>query len=238
MVKTEAIVLHTFRYRDHSYIIHLFTREQGNISCLVKGSKHKLVLSPVLMQPLSLIHVVIDSRPNRTFQYIQESSPITLLNTIPYDPIKNSIALFLSEVLYKTFHEAYQETTLFDFIKESIIFFDTTTKGVANFHLVFLIKLTRFLGFFPNLSQFHDGVYFDMFNSQFTEHNNNPHTLNVEETEAFAHLMRMDYDNMQIFSLSRNQRNTILEHILTYYRLHLPEFGTVKSLDILQQLFA
>jgi len=238
MVKTEAVVLHTFRYRDHSYIVHLFTREQGKTNCLVKGSKHKLALSPVLMQPLSLIQVIIDSRPNRTFQYIQESSPIILFNTIPYDPIKNSIALFLSEVLYKTFREAYKENTLFDFIKESILFFDTTTKGVANFHLVFLIKLTHFLGFFPNLSQFHDGVYFDLLNSQFTENGNNPHTLNIQETEAFAHLMRMDYDNMQIFNLSRDQRNTILEHILTYYRLHLPEFGTIKSLDILQQLFA
>ena len=122
MVKTEAIVLHTLRYRDHSYIIHLFTREQGNISCLVKGSKHKAVLSPVLMQPLSLIDIVIDFRSNRTFQYIQESSPLVLLNNIPYHPIKNSIALFLSEVLYKTFRESYKETELFDFIKESIIF--------------------------------------------------------------------------------------------------------------------
>lgn len=238
MVKTEAIVLHTLRYRDHSYIIHLFTREQGNISCLVKGSKHKAVLSPILMQPLSLIDMVIDFRSNRTFQYIQESSPLVLLNNIPYHPIKNSIALFLSEVLYKTFRESYKETELFDFIKESIIFFDTATKGIANFHLVFLIKLTRFLGFFPNLSQFHDGVYFDMLNSQFTESNQQQHTLNIEETEAFAHLMRMEYENMQLFNLSRDQRNRILEHILTYYKLHLPEFGTIKSLEILQQLFA
>jgi DNA repair protein RecO (recombination protein O) len=190
------------------------------------------------MQPLSLIDIVLDNRANKTFQYIRESSPTSLLNTVPYDPIKNSIALFLSEILHKTLRESDKENALFDFVKESILFFDTTTKGFANFHLVFLIKMTYFLGFFPNLSQFHDGVYFDMLNSQFTEQNNNPHTLNIEETEAFAHLMRMDYDNMQIFSLSRNQRNTILEHILTYYRLHLPEFGTVKSLDILQQLFA
>ena len=238
MIKTEAIVLHTIHYRDHSYIVHIFTREQGRINCLVKGSKQKLALSPVLMQPLSLIDIVLDNRANKTFQYIRESSPTSLLNTVPYDPIKNSIALFLSEILHKTLRESDKENALFDFVKESILFFDTTTKGFANFHLVFLIKMTYFLGFFPNLSQFHDGVYFDMLNSQFTEQNNNPHTLNVEETEAFAHLMRMDYDNMQIFSLSRNQRNTILEHILTYYRLHLPEFGTVKSLDILQQLFA
>ena len=190
------------------------------------------------MQPLSLIDIVLDNRANKTFQYIRESSPTSLLNTVPYDPIKNSIALFLSEILHKTLRESDKENALFDFVKESILFFDTTTKGFANFHLVFLIKMTYFLGFFPNLSQFHDGVYFDMLNSQFTEQNNNTHTLNVAETEAFAHLMRMDYDNMQIFSLSRNQRNTILEHILTYYRLHLPEFGTVKSLDILQQLFA
>lgn len=238
MLKTEAIVLHTFHYRDHSYIVQLFTREQGRTSCLVKGSKRKLALSPVLMQPLSLIDVVLDNRTNKTFQYIRESSPTILLNTIPYDPIKNSIALFLSEILFKILRESNNESALFDFVKESIIFFDTTTKGFANFHLVFLIKLTYYLGFFPNLSLFHDGVYFDLINSQFTEQNSNIHTLNVEETEAFAQLMRMDYDNMQVFSLSRNQRNTILEHILTYYRLHLPDFGTINSLDVLQQLFA
>lgn len=238
MVKTEAVVLHTLRYRDHSYIVHLFTREVGNITCLVKGSKRKSALSPVLMQPLSLTDALIDFRPNRTFQYIQESSPLVLLETIPYHPIKNCMALFISEVLYKTFRESNKDAELFDFVNESIQVFDSATKGIANFHLVFLIKLTRFLGFFPNLSKFHDGVFFDMLNSEFTENKNQQNTLNSEETEAFAHLMRMEYENMQLFNLSRTQRNTILEHILTYYKLHLPEFGTIKSLDILQQLFA
>lgn len=237
MIKSDAIVLHALRYREDSYMVHLLTREQGQISFLVKGHKRKSPLPVILMQPFSLLTIVYQYQTNREFQYIKESSTSDFLNDIPYNPLKNSMVMFLSEMLYRSLKETHKEPELFDFIKHSILYLDKQDKGFANFHLVFLIKLTHFLGFFPNLSQFQANVYFDMQNSEFTEQPTNIHTLNQAQTEAFAQLMRMDYENMYLFELSRTQRNEILEQILIYYKLHLPEFHTIRSLEILQQLF-
>ncbi len=238
MSNVEAIVLSAFRYGESGHIVQLLTREHGLLACMVKGSRRKSPLSPVLMQPFSLISAVMDVRPNRQFQFLRESSSLVLLDTIPTDPVKNGIAFFLCETIYRVLRDAPIDEKVFDFVKNSILFLEKTHKGVPNFHLVFLIKFTYFLGFFPNLSDFHAGVCFDMGNSRFVDNAVNINTLNVEQTEVFAQLMRMDYENMHVFAMSGAQRSEILEKILTYYRLHLPAFGEVKSFEVLKQLFS
>ena len=98
--------------------------------------------------------------------------------------------------------------------------------------------MTYFLGFLQKLSDFHAGLLLDMDNSWFVHVQTNVRALDVAQTEVFAQLMRMDYANMYLFALSGAQRSDILDKILTYYRLHLPDFGEVKSFEVLRQLFA
>lgn len=238
MVKTQAVVLQAFRYGESSHIVRLFTRSHGVLSCLVKGQGRRSPLSTVLMQPLSLIDALVDVRPNRQFQFLRECTPDVLLQSVPADPAKNGVAFFLCEFLYRALCQSPVDEQLFDFVRRSVIVFDETDKGSANFHLVFLIKLTHALGLFPNLSDYRAGAFFDMAGSLFVDRRLDANTLDAQQTEAFVQLMRMDYANMHLFALSRAQRNDILEHILTYYRLHLPELGTLKSLDVLRQLYA
>lgn len=238
MVKTQAIVLHTFRYGENGHVVRLLTRSYGVLACMVKGSGRRSPLPAVLMQPLSLIDALIDVRPNRQFQFLRECAPDVLLDNVPSDPAKNGVAFFLCEFLYRALRQSPVDEELFDFVRRSVVVFDGADKGAANFHLVFLIKLTRFLGFFPNLSDYRAGAFFDMGNSLFVDARMDADTLDAPQTEAFVQLMRMDYANMRLFALSRTQRNDILDHILAYYRLHLPELGELKSLDVLRQLYA
>lgn len=237
MTHEQVIVLHTFRYGESGHIVQVLAREHGLLSCMVKG-RRRSPLPPVLMQPLSLVDVVMDVRPNRQFQFLRESAPLALYDGIAGNPAKNAMALFLCEILCRALRESPADVRLFDFVADSVAVLNRVERGVANFHLVFLIKMTYFLGFFPNLSDFHADVLFDMENSSFVDVQTNVHTLDVAQTEVFAQLMRMDYANMYLFALSGAQRSDILDKILTYYRLHLPDFGEVKSFEVLRQLFA
>ena len=237
LIHTSAIVLNHIRVGDNGHIVHLYTRTHGPMSVMVKGSKRSSIRS-VFMQPLSLIEVVINQRPKQSLHHIKESKPAHIYSYIPYNPIKSAIAMFLAEWLSHSIKEQHPDEPLYHFIVESMQTFDKMNSGSANFHLVFLIKLTRFLGIFPNLSNFDEGVYFDLQNSQFT--NLIPiqrHYLNPDDSLAFAHLMRLNYDTMFRFHLNREQRQHILSEIERYYKLHIAGFGTLKSLDVLEQLF-
>jgi DNA repair protein RecO (recombination protein O) len=121
----------------------------------------------------------------------------------------------------------------------SLEWLDECESKYANFHLVFLMRMSRFLGFYPNLDDYRDGDLFDLQNAVFvgkapvTHH----YYIDAEETRAFRQLMRLNYETMGLFAMNRQQRQRCLAIVMDYYRLHLPDFPQLKSLDILQELF-
>ena len=134
--------------------------------------------------------------------------------------------------------EQESDLRLFQYLYESIHLLEYADKGIANFHLVFLLGLLQPLGIFPNVEAYHPGDYFDMLNGLFTDdlplHS---HFLNESDSAVFVRLLRIGFDNMALFGFSRQDRHAILQYILAYYRLHLPDFPEIKSLSILQSLF-
>ena len=115
---------------------------------------------------------------------------------------------------------------------------DACEKNFSNFHLVFLIRLSRFLGLYPNTEDYAEGAYFDLMNACFTlEKPIHGMFLRPEESARIINLMRMKYDNMHLFAMNRMERNRCLDIINEYYRLHLPDFPELKSLPVLQELF-
>ena len=209
LISTSAIVLSQIKVGDNSHIVHLYTLSHGPLTVMVKGSK-RAALRSVFMQPLSLIEVVISMRPKQSILHIKESRPAQILTSIPYNPVKSAIAMFLAEWLSHSIREQHPDAPLYAFIEQSILAFDEMESGYANFHLVFLIKMTYFLGIFPNLSHFDEGVYFDLQNSCFTNviplHSN---YLDPVDSLAFAHLMRLNYDTMHLYALNRSEERRV-----------------------------
>ncbi len=101
------------------------------------------------------------------------------------------------------------------------------------------MRLSRFLGLYPNLEDYHTGDYFDLLNACFTSIRPQLHSsyINPEEAGRLRQLMRMNYETMHLFTMNRLERTRCLNIMNEYYRLHLPDFPVLKSLEVLKELF-
>ena len=239
LTKTQAIVLHSLKYGETRMIVDMFTRQFGRLSFIVsipKSSKSKV--KKQFFQPLSLLEIETDVRPKIQLQKLSDIRLACPFVSIPFHPHKLSMALFLAEFLYYALRSEQRNELLFDYVESSIQWLDGQEDCFANFHLVFLMRLSRFLGFYPNLDHYHAGDYFDLRESEFLQvppvHRD---FLYPEEAEKVQLMMRMDYPTMHLFRMSHQERNRLLEVSLIYYRLHLPDFPEMKSISVLQELY-
>ena len=189
-------------------------------------------------QPFTLLEVEFDYRLKNDLQHLKSVGLAVPLASIPFDAYKLSITLFLSEFTLHVVHHEPVNEPLFDYLFHSIEWLDSCDHNFANFHLVYMIHLLRFLGVYPNLDDYVSGCYFDMRNGCYVRtlplHGQ---FLPVEDAALVATFSRMDYANMHLFKLSRAERNRFCDIVLHYYALHLPKFPEIKSLAVLRDLF-
>lgn len=238
--KTKGIVLRTLKYKDTSIIADIYTEVAGRASFLISVPRsRKAAVKSVLFQPLSLVELEVDFRPNTSIYKVKEAKSFYPFSTLPYEPYKSAIALFLSEFLYRAVREEVENRPLFAYLQHSMIWLDECRDGFANFHLVFLMRLSRFLGLYPNLEDYQRGDYFDLQNACFTSLRPQLHShyIGPEEASRLTMLMRMNYETMHLFAMNRVERARCLTIMNEYYRLHLPDFPVLKSLEILKELF-
>ena len=239
LTKTQAIVLHSLKYGETRLIVDMFTRSQGRQSFIVSIPKSvKGKIKKQLFQPLTLLEIEYDLRPKLQLQKLSDVRLASPFSSIPFDPNKLSISLFIAEFLYYALRSEQRNEPLFDYIVNSIQWLDAQTNRFANFHLVFLMRLSRFLGFYPNLDHYQAGDYFDLRESVFLPvppvHRD---FLHPQEAEKIQLMMRMDFPTMHLFRMSHQERNRLLEVSLIYYRLHIPDFPELKSVSVLHELY-
>lgn len=250
LVKTEAIVLHAFKYGEARLIVDMFTREAGRQSFAVpipKTSKGRL--KKQYFQPMTLLEVECDLRQCTQLQKLKDTRLLTPYTSIPFAPDKLAISLFVAEFLYHALRSEQQNELLFSYLFDSMQWLDIAETGYANFHLTFLMRMSRFLGFYPNLEVRGEGgevrawsdndLFFDLREGKFCK--NAPFHrdfLSPDDSRRIHTLMRMDFPTMHLFQLSRHERNRIAEVLLHYYQLHIPQFPELKSLSVLQELWA
>ena len=237
--KTRGIVLRAVPYSDKYSIIHIYTEAFGRASYLVSHVRgRKSVVSRALFIPLSVLEMEVEHSLKRDLHRIKETRICFPVNNIGCDPVKNALALFLSEVLFRVIRDTEPDVRLFGYLYESIHLLEYADKGIANFHIVFLLGLLKCLGIFPNVETHEEGSFFDMRDGVFTSHLPlHRHYLNQEESAFFYRLLRVNFENMSLYLFSRQDRMRIIHKILEYYRLHLPDFPEIKSLEILSSLF-
>jgi DNA repair protein RecO (recombination protein O) len=238
--KTAGVVLHTIKYNDSSNITDIYTEMFGRTSFIVSIPKsHRSAVKTALFQPLALVEIETDFHTRRPINRIKQAKLLYPFCSIPFDRSKTTIAFFLAEFMMHALREESENKELFLYLKNSITWLDNCEKDFVNFHLVFLMHLSQFIGFYPDLRDYHQGDYFDLENSCYMRQKPINHTYYLEASEAaqVSNLMRMNYNSMHLFGMSRAQRNRCIEVIMKYYRFHLPEFPELKSLEILRELY-
>ena len=240
ITKTRGIVLRSVRFGESSLIVDVLTKSSGRVSFMVhipKTSKGKI--KKQYFQPMTLLDFEYDFRQRSNLQRIKDVRVSLPYSSIPIDPAKSCISLFLSEFIYYATRNEQENPTLFTYISTSLEWLDNAYEDFANFHLVFMMRLGKFLGFHPFLEDFTPGCFFDLRNGCFTL--SMPlHTdfLNATDAGHLYNLMRMNFDTMKLFKLSHDDRNRITEIVLRYYKLHLPNMPELQSFDILREVFA
>jgi DNA repair protein RecO (recombination protein O) len=238
--KTRGIILKTTLYSESSVVVQVFTEKFGIQAYLINGvKKPKAKIRMNMLQPLHLVDLVVYHKINTSLQRVSELRPAPVFRSIPYDIVKSSIVLFLNEVLYKSIRQQHTDENLFSFIFNAISWFDESPIAEPSFHLAFLLKLSRFLGFAPSLESKTDLNFFDLqegeFKSQAPSH---PNYIAKTEAAFFILLYSTPFERIGEIKFNNNTRRLILDNILIFYRLHTASFGEIRSHEILEEVLS
>lgn len=237
-IDDNGIVLRCVKYDDKSFVAHLFTASRGHVSFMINGSHGKRSgTSARLFQPLAFLSFQWDMKPNASLQRMKEARLLFVQQDIPLHPIKRSVAMLLSEFMVYTLRDEASNPDLYQYIEHSMRWFDMSEDGYANFHLVFLLKLARFLGIAPNMEAYSDGELFDLTNGHFIPYATVSDTImSSHDTHLLFLLSGTSYESMDSIAMNRQDRARMIQYLATYYAIHVPKFPTLQSLEILQQL--
>ncbi len=236
--KTKGIALHYIKYGDSSIIAHIYTDIFGRQAYIVNGvrsKKSKIRLS--LFQPLSVLEMDVYYKPNRELQRIKDLRSYLPLQTVHNDIIKSSIAIFISEIIYKTLREVEPNKPLFDFLHGAIHMLDTKTKGIENYHLVFLLILSKYLGISPQMSDKEKSKQTEGGNTIISDNLQNSFLLSDEELKGLDELYKYSFEDLENIRISNNTRSSLLDKLVEYYQIHLEGTGSIKSLAVLKEVF-
>ncbi|MES2794344.1 MAG: DNA repair protein RecO [Bacteroidota bacterium] len=223
--KTRGIVINYIKLRETSIVVNIYTEAFGIRSYIENGirsakSKNKIAL----FQPLTILELVVFEREGKGLKRISEVKCSQPFQTLPYDIAKSSIALFLAEVLKKCLKEEESNPPLFNFLLYSLSYLDEPHLEFGNFHLIFLSKLSTYLGFSPETA--------DQVLAEFQAINLRP--FNTELIVAFNQILKLTYEDT--FKITRVQRADLLDIILSFYKIHVDGFGEIKSHLVLKEV--
>jgi DNA repair protein RecO (recombination protein O) len=238
--KTKAIVLHNLRYNDHSVIVTMYSAHFGRIAFMVTiPGKSKSNSKMGLFQPLSILELEADYKSQRTLHRLKDARILFPFATIPFDLKKRAIAFYISELLYRVVKEEASDTRLFDFISNTLQILDLTSNdyAVANFHLLFVLQLSQYLGFYPEKEFTGEDNFFDLVKGSFSvQVPGHDHFLDRELTQILKKLMGSNFENLHLLRMDRLRRRKMIEKLTEYYHIHMEGMSKMNSLEILEQI--
>ncbi|MDP3313916.1 DNA repair protein RecO [Lutibacter sp.] len=234
---TKAIVIGTIKFGDTSLIATCYTENGGRKSYLLKGivASKKSKIKIAYFQPLTLLNITANHNNKGLLNSIREVSVLHQYNSVQTHIKKQTIALFLSEILHSAIKEEEQNASLFQYLETSFLWLDSHD-NISNFHLLFLLNLTKYLGFYPEIIDA-NASFFDLVKGTFT---NSPsiNSIKRENLLVFKRLLGINFDVLHLVDFNANNRQTILTILMQYFELHMEGFRKPKSLDILKSVFS
>ncbi len=236
---SRGIVLSHLKYGDTSVVATIYTESHGRKTFLIQGVyKRKSRFHASFFQPLTLVNLEMSIRNNRELQRIKELSLSQPFHSIPFDTTKSAIAIFIAEMLYKCIKEEESNPVLFSFLYNAIHLLDVHDGAISNFHIVFLLKLTKYLGFAPENNYSVINNMFDPVNGQFYHHVfSYGDQADKDVSKLLHHMLDQSFETLGIFPMNHLQRGLLLKQIIAFYTMHLNGIGEIKSLAVLKTVF-
>jgi DNA repair protein RecO (recombination protein O) len=235
-IKTKAIVISALKYQEKSLIVKCFTLSHGLKSYFVRDafSNKKSNQKMAYFQPMTILEIEANHKNKGTLEHFKEIKIATPFQSIHSDIYKSTMVLFLSEILHHSIHEEEKNESLFVFLEAALHWLDEHD-DMANFHLILMLEMTKYFGFYPDTSDL-DMPFFEMNEGIFTPFHAIG-TLSEHESNLFKKLIALKFDNNQkVFHVI--ERQLVLKILIDYYVFHLDGFKRPKSLDVLKEVFA
>lgn len=237
LTTTKSIVFSAMKYGEADLIVKCFTLQSGLKTYLLRGvlKSKKGKLRGSLFQPLTLLEVVANHKDRGNMESIREAKILLPYKTLHTSMAKSSVVFFLAEMLRNSVVEEEKNTDLFHFMESSLTWFDSNEAN-GNFHLLFLLKLTRYLGFYPDYSEI-DKPVFNLLDGTFQTSETNNYCISGEYLEILKEFLGTDFDGLSGIRLNQTSRSGVLSMLLQYYQLHMQGFRTPISLSVLNEIY-
>jgi len=237
VVTTPAIVLSALKYAEADLIVTCFTKSAGIKSYILRGilKSKKGKLRTSYFQPLTQLDLIAVHKDKGTLERINDAKV-----TIPYQSLhthiaKSGMVMFLAEILKSTIQEEEPNPDLFEFIVHALQWLDIN-EDVANFHILFMLELSMYLGFYPDDSE-QKVPYFNLLEGCFQEIHTHSYCEKGAAVEHLKQFFGINFDALSDINQGKTTRLATLNLLLLYYKLHLQGFKNPKSLLVLNQLF-
>jgi DNA repair protein RecO (recombination protein O) len=216
LFKTHGVVFRFTKYGETSIIVSIFTSQFGLQSYIINGARSKSGKGKIaLYQPLTLLDLVVYHKETGGIMRIKETKCLYPYQHVGTDVKKTTIALFIEELVNKSIKEEAHPSELCEFLIRSLIQLDTTDKP-GNFHLIFLVRLSRLLGFQPQSAA-------EVLGGR---------VMDYEEEDVLNRILKDDTE----VPMTNQQRRNILDALLRFYSMHVDNFGQMKSLSVLREI--
>ena len=237
--KGRGIVLHTLKYGDTSMVAYLLTDVGGRRSYMVQGVRSRSGRGSklALFQPMFPVEFEGLESPRQQMDRFKEVRAGFVLQSLPFDVRKSTMALFMAEVLYRLVRESEPNRPLFDFVWGSAEALDAMDEGVPNFHHWFLANLSRLLGFRPG-NDYTPGAWFDIREGLYSVvRPAHPGVMTQECASLLDRMLSCDVRRLGDVGLNRDRRSEFLNAMLAYFGYHLDAISAVQSVRILKEVF-
>ena len=239
MHQSRAIVLHQIKYSETSLILKIYTEKEGLLSFIAKGVRGKKgKLRSAQFQPLNLIDLSYREARKSELRQIIDLKVIDPFTDLPFNPVKRTIAIFIAELIHNAIKEQEPNLKLFEFLYNSIHWIDLSKEGYSHFHLLFMMKFTKHLGFYPMSDGDKEVRYFDLQQGVFSRvAPAHPYFIDSEQLSAWKQLINVKLETINSLLFSNSLKRKLLQTMMLYYKLHLIHFKELNSHHILQSVF-